>query len=448
MKSHLTKFFLILLGFSLIIGCQNDDAPEQQNNRLENKLKETLVSLFGSLSTITLPESNDYIAIPNDPNNTITEEKVLLGKSLFHETAMAQNQTLEIGRGTYSCASCHHSAAGFQSGLKQGIGEGGLGFGFAGEERRMNPMYNESQIDVQPIRSPTILNTAYQNLMLWNGQFGATGKNTGTESNWTEGTPKAVNNLGFEGVETQAIAGIGVHRIKCDKETIKNSPYRVLFDSAFPNIPEEERYSDQNAGLAIAAFERTVLANKSPFQNWLKGKSGQMTKNEIEGALLFFGKGKCYECHSGPGLNGMNFHALGMNDLMGDKIHGTVDEATSKGRGGFTNNPNDDYKFKTPTIYNLKDVLFLGHGGSFSNVREVIEYKNTGIAQNNSVPKSKLSPLFKPLGLTNTEIDQLTAFVENSLYDSELSRYVPENTPLNSCFPNADEQSRKDMDCD
>ena len=30
----------------------------------------------------------------------------------------------------------------------------------------------EDVVDVQPVTSPTVLNTAYQEVMLWNGQFG------------------------------------------------------------------------------------------------------------------------------------------------------------------------------------------------------------------------------------------------------------------------------------
>jgi cytochrome c peroxidase len=47
---------------------------------------------------------------------------------------------------------------------------------------------------------------AYQDVMLWNGQFGGTGTNAGTEDNWTIDTPKEANNFGFQGVETQVIA--------------------------------------------------------------------------------------------------------------------------------------------------------------------------------------------------------------------------------------------------
>lgn len=441
-----------LFAFALSVlptGCQKDDQINGvQEEPLENLLLEQLTTLYGSVDELILPDSDDYLAIPNDPKNKLSEPKVALGKFLFHETELGLAPKSEIGTATYSCASCHHAKAGFQSGMKQGIGEGGLGFGLKGEERFANPLYQSTDIDVQPIRTPTILNTAYQDVMLWNGQFGATGTNIGTEANWTIGTPKAENNLGFEGVETQAIAGMGVHRLRLDPTLVENGPYKELFDAAFPNIAEEERYSIITAGLAISAFERTVLANEAPFQKFLKGNMQSMTDKEIEGALVFFGKGACYQCHDGGGLNGMDFHSLGMKDLSGTDIIGTVDQATAKGRGGFTKNPDDDYKFKTPTLYNLKDVDFMGHGGSFATIEEVIRYKNLAIAENGAVPTNRLSPLFKPLNLTPEEIEQLTIFIENALYDDRLSRYVPEQTPMgSSCFPNADEQSELDMGC-
>ena len=126
------------------------------------------------LDHFILPASTDFAKIPQDPNNPITTEKVELGKHLYHETGLAISPKLEAGRFSYSCASCHHSRAGFQAGRKQGIGEGGLGFGLAGAGRQPDSRYLLDSIDVQPIRTPTVLNTAYQKNTLWNGQFGAT----------------------------------------------------------------------------------------------------------------------------------------------------------------------------------------------------------------------------------------------------------------------------------
>ena len=284
--------------------------------------------------------------------------------------------------------------------------------------------------------------------MLWNGQFGGTKTNEGTEAQWTVDTPKEKNTLGFEGVETQAIAGMGVHRLKVNSKLIENGPYKKLFDDAFGDVNIQERYSQINAALAIATYERTVVASEAPFQKWLNGDQDAMSSAEKQGAILFFGKGKCYSCHSGPGLNGMDFHALGMNDMAGTNMVGEVDMPTKKGRGGFTKNTDDDYKFKTPTLYNLRELQFLGHGGSFSSVNQIIEYKNVAVAENSEVPAGQLSEQFVPLQMTEEEIDQLTVFVENGLYDNQLSRYVPESLPTGNCFPNADPKSKEDMGCD
>ncbi|OUR91536.1 cytochrome-c peroxidase [Flavobacteriales bacterium 34_180_T64] len=445
MKSiSLTRISVILV-IIVMSSCATDDGYVRTEN--QSNLEQRIIELYGSKDALILPLSNDYSNIPSDINNPITAAKVELGKMLFHETGIALNAIMDEGMTTYSCASCHHADAGFQSGLQQGIAEGGSGFGLKGEGRTKSSLYLEVDLDIQPIRNPSVLNVAYQDVMFWNGQFGGTGTNFGTESSWTEGTPKEINNLGFEGVETQAIAGADAHRFKIEAEFIENSSYKELFDNAFPDIIPEERYTKLNGALAIAAYERTLLPNQAPFQLWLKGDESAMSSNEVEGALLFFNQAKCFNCHTGPGLNGMSFHALGMNDLEGDNIMTIVDEATKKGRGGFTNNPEDDFKFKTPQLYNLKDVTFYGHGGTFQSVEDVVRYKSAAIGQNQDVPANELSEMFVPLNLSETQINQITAFLELALYDNNLQRYSPDTLPTGSCFPNADAQSSIDLGC-
>jgi cytochrome c peroxidase len=441
------KSFTLLMVFAYLSSSCATDQDDYVQTPLQSSLEKQIIELFGSKESLILPASNDYNIIPNDAKNSITKAKVELGKLLFHETFLGKNPKMDESMNSYSCASCHHAAAGFQSGLLQGIGEGGIGFGLRGEGRVKSSSYLERDLDVQPIKSPSILNVAYQDVMLWNGQFGAVGSNAGTEANWTVGTPKENNSLGFEGVETQAIAGIGVHRQLIDEDFIKSSSYKALFDVAFPNDTEDNCYTKLNAALAIAAYERTVLSNEAPFQLWLNGDDFAMSDDELQGARLFFDKGQCYTCHSGPGLNGMEFHALGMNDLAGENVLTVIDEATKKGRGGFTGNSEDDYKFKTPQLYNLKDVDFYGHGGSFTSVRDIISYKNEAAHENSDVSSNKLSSLFHPLNLTDEEVDLITLFVENSLYDPNLKRYQPVSLPSGNCFPNADSQSSIDMGC-
>lgn len=436
--------FAITLVFS---NCSKDD-DQNLDLELQDILQQANPS--GGMESFMLPLSSDYGNIPQDPNNPLTTEKITLGRLLYHETALGINPDRMEGLKTYSCASCHFAAAGFQAGRFQGIGEGGHGIGTNGQDRLRLDSYNPEELDVQPIRSPTTLNVAYQQVMLWNGQFGAVGPNEGTESQWTVDTPIETNNLGFEGVEIQAIAGLKVHRLGLDDELLHQTGYGTLFDAAFPNHSTDDRYTMETAGLAIAAYERTLLANRSPFQRYLRGNSTAMTNDEKAGAIVFFGKGGCVSCHNGPALNSMSFHAIGMSDLdqVAEEVFETPSDSPAHlGRGGFTKRVEDNYKFKTPTLYNLADSPFYGHGASFNNIQDVVEYKNNGVAENDRVPGSALSPQFKPLGLTAEEIADLTIFLQSGLRDPELQRYEPDFLLSGNCFPNNDTQSQQDLGC-
>ena len=276
----------------LFAACKKDD---NNNAKLDDQLETALKLASNGVGKpfYVLPLSNEFDKIPQDPKNPVTKAKVDLGQLLFHETGLAVNPKHPQGMGTYACASCHFASAGFQAGRHQGIADGGSGFGVNGEGRIPSAAYDLSELDVQAIRTPSALNIAYQEAILWNGQFGATGPNAGTQANWTVGTPKETNNLGYQGTETQAIAGLNVHRMKCEEPLVATFAYKPMFDVAFPSVDASARYDREHGGLAIAAFERTLLANKAPFQQWLRGESKAMSDQQKRGAILFFDKAGC-----------------------------------------------------------------------------------------------------------------------------------------------------------
>ncbi|AWV97599.1 cytochrome-c peroxidase [Arcticibacterium luteifluviistationis] len=446
-------FFLTSLIF--LSSCNNNEDIMVAAGETDIALEDALLASSDNVGKAfyRMPDSDEFSKIPQDPKNPLTAAKVELGKFLFHETGIAQHPTMSAGMNTYSCASCHHAKAGFQACMPQGIGEGGIGFGQVGESRVINPAYLEKDIDTQPIRSPSAMNLAYQTSVLWNGQFGGTHDNIGTEASWTEGTPIATNKLGFQGIETQAIAGRDVHRLMIDRIFMSHvGNYRQMYINAY----DENSFNDplelkNNGALAIAAYERTLLSNQSPFQLWLKGDYNAMLEEEKQGAILFFGKAKCASCHNGPSLANMDFHAIGMKDLAkgnyGNLQVYNVDETNveHKGRGGFTKKTEDLYKFKVPQLYNLKDSPFYGHGASFTSIRDVIEYKNKAIPENSNVSNAQLDPAFTALNLTSEEIDLITLFLKNGLRDPNLERYSPESLPSGLGFPNNDNQTRIDL---
>ena len=414
---------------------------------MEPNLDEVLTDLITiggqrGLSVFSFPDSDDFASIPQDPLNPLTAEKVELGALLFHETALATNPLREEARGTYSCATCHHAGAGFQAGILQGVGEGGRGWGVDGKGRQVNPAYDVTELDVQAIRTPSVLNGAYQEVMGWAGTFGIRGPNRGTELAWAEGTPFFVNNLGYDGLESQAIFGLTRHRMDNFEGSIieTNPTYQALWQTAFGDAP----VSAETVGLALAAYERTLLANKAPFQRWLRGETMAMSNAEKRGAIVYFGKAKCEVCHTGPALNQMDFYALGMPDMQGATIN--ENEIEVLGRGAFTGEAEEEYKFKVPQLYNLRDAPFYGHGGTFRTIREVVVYYNDAIPAI-ELPPDRLAIRFEPLELTEEEVDDLTLFLTESLYDPDLRRYEKATLPSGNCTPANDEQAKRDLGC-
>ncbi len=444
MLQKLCAFICLVFLFS---SCAKDPHSDILDSELQAAIE--AAAQGKGLEFFLLPASDDFDQIPQDPKNPLTAEKVALGKLLFHESALATNPVKPQATGTYSCASCHFAAGGFQACLTQGISEGGMGFGINGESRVKDPLYEEADLDVQPVRTPSALNIAYQPNILWNGQFGGTHLNIGTETQWEYGTPKATNQLGFEGTETQAIAGLTVHRMDLNENWAALYQYKDLFHAAFPGVPDDTLFTKVYAGLAIAAYERTLLANEAPFQDWLKGQHNVMSDKEKRGAIVFFRDANCTACHTGPALNTMAFYGQGMLDLYHQgAFKSSKNSSENLGRGGFTKKQEDMYKFKVPQLYNLKDSPHYGHGASMKTIREVVRYKNLAIPENPNVLASALADEFVPQNLTDKQIDDLVAFLTFGLRDPYLKRYEPTSVHSGHCIPLNDPLAKADLGCE
>jgi cytochrome c peroxidase len=410
-----------------------------------------------------LPEEGDLSAIPQDPNNPLTAEKVHLGKLLFHDRSLAQNPKIPGNEDTYSCASCHHAAGGFGSGSVQGFGEGGVGFGLRGEGRLVDPNFEHDQVDAQPVKTPPALNLNWQPVTLTSGKLGGVGPNLGTDHLWKPNTPTAFNALGHLGVETQAIAGLAAHRLiddaypeNTERSSISTNPeYNALFEAAFPDETDPQGLNQLSIGLAIAAYERTIMAQRAPFQRFLRGERQALTDPEVRGALVFFGDAGCVGCHSGPALNSMAFFNMGFRDMdqldpndaffsPADIIQQPESEA-NLGRASFTGSDADRFAFKVPQLYNLRDHVSYGHGGTFTSVREVIDHMNAGRIANSRTNDGPNA--LQVLGMSEAACADLEAFISDGLHDPDLQRFVPTDVPSRLCGINGDPQSTSDFGC-
>src|SRR5205823_6713925 len=89
-----------------------------------------------------------------------------------------------------------------------------------------------------------------------------------------------------------------------------NAEYRSLFAGAFGS---EQPVNAQNLGRAIATFERTLLANNSPFDRYMRGDRSAMTAEQVSGMQRFERIG-CIKCHKGPMFSDYKLHVMGVLD--------------------------------------------------------------------------------------------------------------------------------------
>ncbi|HLU95152.1 MAG TPA: cytochrome c peroxidase, partial [Membranihabitans sp.] len=311
----MNKFYFLTLGVLIMISSCTQDVLNVGNIDIQLETHIRAAAPNNDLNYWILADSRDFENIPQDPKNPLTPAKVELGNFLFFETGLALNPKYEIGKETFSCSSCHIAEADFKPGRMQGIGDGGVGTGIRGETRVKNSIYPDAaSLDVQGIRPLTVLNVAYSaKNTLWNGSFGSGHANEGFEHRFSEDVDGglSLNNLGFDGLETQLIEGFDLHRMVMNPTIADTLGYKALFDEAFPDVTEEERYSGFTVAMAMAAYLRTINTTEAPFQKWLKGDKYAMSEQEKRGALLFFSKANCTSCHAGPAFSDTRFFAVG-----------------------------------------------------------------------------------------------------------------------------------------
>ena len=442
------RYILIAVVVLSVLSCTKDVTFE--DNQLESSLKRQISSFSpsGSYDFYVLPDYGDLDNIPQDVLNPLTLEKVSLGRMLFFETGLAMDANRAEGVGTYSCATCHIPSAGFKPGGPQGVADGGLGYGVNGESRRKFQEYDEADLDVQSARPMSLVNVAFVTNTFWNGQFGSGGGNIGTEDIWEFDEATARNALGYEAIETQNFDGVVTHRMRADKELLDEYGYTEMFDHVFPDVAVEERYSQFTLSLALSAYIRSIVSDRAPFQDWLKGDPEAMTLQEKEGAALFFGKARCANCHYEKNLGSGELHALGVQDMyQRPSFDASEDDKRNLGRGGFTLKEEDNYKFRVPQLYNVGDAPFYFHGASKATLEEVIDYKSEAVSENYKVDDQILSEKFLPIDLSQEEKDNLLQFLRVSLRDPNLDRYMPNDILSGFCFPNNDYQSQLDLGC-
>jgi cytochrome c peroxidase len=84
------------------------------------------------------------------------------------------------------------------------------------------------------------------------------------------------------------------------------------YDGLSPEDQEAVTRVVANLGKAMGAYQRKLTCGPSRFDRWMHGDESALSATEQRGAVLFVGKARCIECHSGPYFSDEKFHNVGL----------------------------------------------------------------------------------------------------------------------------------------
>jgi cytochrome c peroxidase len=136
--------------------------------------------------------------------------------------------------------------------------------------------------------------------------------------------------------------------------------YQELFAEAFSE--EKHPFHYNNIGVAIGAFERTLLT-PSRFDDFLKGDEDALNKSEKRGLKKFINMG-CATCHNGVVIGGNSYKKIGLVEPY---------ETSDMGRYEVTKIESDKKVFKVPSLRNITKTAPYFHDGSVETLDEAIQ---------------------------------------------------------------------------
>jgi cytochrome c peroxidase len=170
--------------------------------------------------------------------------------------------------------------------------------------------------------------------------------------------------------------------------------YRSQFQAVFGSDA-----TPQNVAQALSTYFRTKVSDDSPWDRYEKGDARAVSKAAIEGQALFAGKGGCIACHTPPFYGNSTFFNVGLE-------HGKA--KPDPGRFNVSKEPADTGAFKTPSLRSVALGAPYFHDGSVATLKEAVRYMAGG-----GNPDPNRTPLMRPTGLTDAEIDKVVAFLES-----------------------------------
>ncbi len=323
--------------------------------------------------------------LPQPKDNPITSAKIALGRKLFYDRRLSLNNT-------FSCAMCHVPEQGFSN------NEMATAVGIEGRSVRRN--------------SPTLYNVGYAQLLFHDGR-----ESSLEQQVW--GPLLAHNEMANPSI------GYVVDKIK------QSGDYKGLFEQAFNN----KGPTMETIGQAIASYERSLNSADSAFDRWFYAKGSQAVTEQVKrGFALFTGKAACSGCHTLDKTStlftdqkrhntGIGYAVSMQKDPEQQKVQvapGVFVDVSKQSLTGLNNekpndlgyyeisqNAKDRWSYKTPTLRNIALTAPYMHNGSLATLADVVSFYNQG-----GIANENLSPLIRPLKLTDAEQADLVAFLK------------------------------------
>jgi len=307
-----------------------------------------------------------------------------------------------------ACGTCHHPRFGYAENRDLSIGVNGHGLG---DRRRFT---QGSPVAFVKRNSQTILNVAFNGIdeagrhtpatapMFWDVRA------VSLEEQALVPLKTLEEMRGSAFPEDKAVDAV-VARLAAIPE------YRRLFADAFGT---GQGATPTNLARALAAYQRSLTANRSPFDRYMRGEIGAMDASELRGMRRFERIG-CINCHKGPMFSDFQLHVLGVPDNPKLPVSDAGAENT--------------YAFRTASLRNLAFTAPYMHSGVFETLEDVLEFYDDvddrrGRDRNVNVGREQLDPLLRQLrGVDDDDVD-LLAFLR-ALSDESFDKTLPSRVP-------------------
>ena len=222
--------------------------------------------------------------------------------------------------------------------------------------------------------------------------------------------------------------------------------YRRLIAQAYPDMLLGAVTMGDLANALGHFQESAFVTHETPWDRYLAGEKNALDIAAKRGALLFYGKGRCVACHSGPLLSDFQFHSLAVPQI-GPGIDESGDD---RGRFEATRIPRDLYEFRTPPLRNVTLTAPYFHSGAVKSLADAIalHLAPPAAAPNESevdaLRRASFSPMLRRgVALSEDERASLLAFL-HSLEDPQADSralIVPESVPSGLPVPALDVDS-------